>query len=440
MNQRIRSFLIGTCVIGLMIGNAVAQNADSDVPQALFRYLKQEDKVFAWKLNERQDVGGGTIYDMDLTSQKWQGIVWKHALFVYEPKQLTHKNHVLLFVTGGSNGRRPDREDLERGLALAQLCSARVATIHQVPNQPLFGGRREDDLITETWLQYLKTGDETWPLLFPMVKSASRAMDAIEELAKNEWKTEVKGFVITGASKRGWTSWLTPVADKRIVGTAPIVIDVLNFRPQMKHQLDSWGKYSEHIIDYPSKGLIVEGDESPREAQLRRMMDPYTYRKQLGLPKLMVNGTNDPYWVVDAMRLYWPDLVGPKYVLQVPNAGHGLNGGIELALSTVAGFFQHVASETPLPKLTWTRVANGNTIQFLVSTSEKPIASRLWTAHSDTKDFRKSEWNSEPLRMYRDKYIAEIDLPKDGHLAHYGELQFQINGVPYSLCTLIQRD
>jgi PhoPQ-activated pathogenicity-related protein len=440
MIRWIRPFLIGTCFIGLATGSAVAQNAHSDVPQALFRYVHREDKVFEWKLNERKNVGGGTIYDMDLTSQKWHDIIWKHALIVYEPKQLIHRHHVLLFVTGGRNGRRPDREDLEQGLALAQMCGARVATIHQVPNQPLLDGRHEDDLITETWLQYLKTGDETWPLLFPMVKSATKAMDAIEELAEQEWKTEIKGFVITGASKRGWTSWLTPVADKRVVATAPIVIDVLNFRPQMKHQLDSWGKYSEQIIDYSSKGLIVEGDESPRETQLRRMMDPYTYRKQLDLPKLLINGTNDPYWVVDAMGLYWHDLSGPKYVLQVPNAGHGLNGGIELALSTVAGFFQHIASATALPKLTWNRSINGNTLRLSVTTSKKPIASRLWIARSDTKDFRKSRWDAKPLRMQSDTYVAEFELPKKGHIAHYGELQFQINGIPFSLCTLIQRN
>jgi PhoPQ-activated pathogenicity-related protein len=418
----------------------VADAADVMVPQGLARYVEREESVYKWELRSRRKLEKGTIYDMDVTSQTWQGIVWKHPVTICEPNRIRYSKHALLFVTGGSKGRRPSDDDLEIGLSLATLCGARVVTVHQVPNQPLFDGRYEDDLITETWLKYLQTGDETWPLLFPMVKSAVKTMDAIQEFAKSEWEDEIEGFVITGASKRGWTSWLTPVVDERVVATAPIVIDVLNFRPQMKHQLKTWGKYSVQIKDYSSKGLIVEGKESPREAHLRHMMDPYTYRRQLKLPKLLVNGTNDPYWVVDAMSVYWDDLVGPKYVLQVPNAGHGLDGGLELALSTVAAFFQHQASGTPLPQVSWEIEGEEHGAQLKLQTSQKPLSVRFWSAKSETQDFRKSEWTSQAMRGDGAEFINSVSWPESGHLAYYGEAQFHINGVPYSLCTVMQRD
>jgi len=34
-------------------------------------------------------------------------------------------------------------------------------------------------------------------------------MDIIQEFSKKELHHKTKGFVVSGASKRGWTTWLT---------------------------------------------------------------------------------------------------------------------------------------------------------------------------------------------------------------------------------------
>jgi len=416
-----------------------AQAQPAPVASPLQDYLAQPDKVFAWKLNETIDNPLGKIYDIELTSQAWMDITWKHVMMVYEPTEVKHQDHVLLFITGGGHLNKPNEGDRVMGLMLARLCGARVAMLHQVPNQPLLGGRNEDDLITDTFLFQLATGDKRWPLLFPMVKSAVRAMDCIEQLATKEWDSSVKGFVVTGASKRGWTTWLTGASDKRVIGIAPIVIDTLNFPKQMEYQLETWGHYSEQIADYERKGLIKHLIEDP-DFPLWRWVDPWFYRAHLTLPKLIINGTNDRYWTIDALNVYWDDLSGTKYIRYVPNAGHNLQGGREGAMTTLAVFFQHVVEGKPGPSVDWKHETIGDLLQLTIKSGTRPTAVRLWTATSATKDFRESKWSSKPIKETNGSFTDSVPKPTEGHVALYGEIQFNAYGQEYSVTTQIRRE
>lgn len=408
-------------------------------PTSIHRFMERPEPDYGWRELSTTETPLGKVHVLELTSQNWQGIVWKHALVVYDPPQVEHPEHMLLFVTGGRIGNLPGEKDFAMGLSLANGCKARVATLHQVPNQPLMGNRFEDDLITETWLKYLETGDETWPLLFPMVKSAMKAMDALGEFSRKSWDVDVQKFVITGASKRGWTSWLTPVVDKRIVGTAPIVIDVLNFPKQMTFQKETWGSYSEQIADYTSKGLIRESGQpqTPREERLWQMMDPFTYRQQLTLPKLLIVGTNDRYWVVDAMGQYWDDLVGSKFALQVPNAGHNLGDGREHAMNSLAAFFRYIATERPLPQIDWQVTNSERHLTFQFTADPAPVEVKLWQATADRRDFRESNWTAREVPGNGTTRSVRVSLPAQGYVASFGELQFNGFDTPFSLTTLV---
>lgn len=423
-----------------MAADTKAADTKAAVPAAIYEYVERAEPAFAWKVTGRQQLDVGQVLTLNVTSQTWHDVVWEHAVEVCTPAQLRHPNHALLFVTGGRQPpKAPSRDDVTRGLRLAQAAGMRVVTLHQVPNQPLFDGRFEDDAITETWLRYLDDGDTSWPLLFPMVKSAVKTMDAVQELSREQFDAPIESFIITGASKRGWTSWLTPVVDQRIVATAPIVIDVLNFRAQMKHQKSTWGKYSDQIIDYTSKGLIVEGEESDRERDLRLMMDPWNYRDTLSLPKLLVNGTNDPYWVVDAMQLYWDDLQGPKYALFLPNADHDLDDGREKALLSIAAFAQFAAEGRALPQLEWSFARDGDQRTLTVTCSETPTNAVLWSAQSEDLDFRDETWTAGTMAEGDGTWSGSVTGER-ANVAVYADLAFEIHGVPYSLCTLVYRD
>jgi PhoPQ-activated pathogenicity-related protein len=416
------------------------ERASDVIPSALQDYVAARDDAFAWKISATNRSNGLLIYDVDLTSQIWQGITWKHALTVIFPPDVRHKDTALLFIMGGNNGNRTKVGELAMGRMLAMASQMPVALLHQVPNQPLLGELKEDELISETFLRYLDTKDAKWPLLFPMVKSAVRAMDALQELALQKHNTKIERFVVTGASKRGWTTWLSAVADHRVAGIAPIVFDTLDMGPQMRHQKETWGGYSEQIAAYSSKGIIDVLEEQP-ELPLLRWVDPYTYRSELTLPKLLINGTNDRYWVIDAMNLYWQDLIGEKHVLYVPNAGHDLDGGRVAALTTLAVFAQHVAIQKPLPDLSWKHDDDGNRMRLVVTSEQAPKAVRLWVVHSEDKDFRPDRWQAKQVSADdKGQYVAYVEKPTSGHIAFFAEATFTFNTLDFGLSTQMRQE
>src|SRR5690606_33252787 len=99
-----------------------------------------------------------------------------------------------------------------------------------------------------------------------------------------------------------------------------IVIDVLNLEAQMPHQTAIWGAPSAALAPYSERGLVGVL-ASDRGADLRRIVDPYGYRTELTQPKLIVNATNDVFFPIDDLNLYWNGLEGPKHVLYMPNNG-----------------------------------------------------------------------------------------------------------------------
>jgi PhoPQ-activated pathogenicity-related protein len=400
----------------------------------LDEYVKKPDASFAWSQMSNHNTAAGAIIGLKLTSQVWQGITWKHSLTIYEPREIAFQDAMLLFITGGDNGSTSGDDDHKQGFGLAQLCGARVAVLRQVPNQPLLDGKTEDELIAETFVRYLQTNDENWPLLFPMVKSAVRAMDALQTWAKERGRPAVTRFVVAGGSKRGWTTWLTGAVDDRTVAIAPMVIVMLNLGKQGINQLKVWGSYSEQIHDYVERGLI-EKAETPAGTNLWKMVDPFTYRDRLTKPKLLINGTNDRYWTLDALDFYWSDLKGPKHLIELPNAGHGLEVNRDWALSGLGAFFRSVVTNRPLPQLTWdlARGAGGEST-LTIHASSAPVSARIWTARSQSRDFRESRWESAPIKA-RETMTRYVPPVPNGHLALFGELEYQIDGIPYHLTT-----
>ena len=158
---------------------------------ALKNYLQNGDQSFAWKIKESFSLGETTAYELVLTSQQWREHTWTHQLTVLVPQEIEYDG-ALLFITGGSvkdgqpNWKSQDDDVMKSFGAMASKNRAITAVIRQVPNQPLYNDLTEDELISFTLDNFKKDHDFTWPLLFPMTKSAVRAMDAIQEFSQDE--------------------------------------------------------------------------------------------------------------------------------------------------------------------------------------------------------------------------------------------------------------
>jgi len=427
--RRLRKTATVACIAAWLYGLGCA----TAVAGALEDYVNKPDPHYEWKRAQQKKEGWGTATRLEIVSQHWRDQPWNHHMIVIRPKEVRNPGIAFLFITGNGDGEKA----VEMLKTLAERAGAVAAVITRIPNQPLYDGRKEDALIAYTFEQYLKTGDETWPLLFPMVKSAVSGMDTVQTFAQEQFNQKIEKFVVAGASKRGWTPWLTGAVDPRVKAIAPMVIDMLNMRAQLQWSKKVYGKQSEEISEYTEMHFDQRQDE-PGMIKLRGWVDPYEYRLRYTMPKLLLLGTNDPYWTVDSLRNYWNDLPEPKLIYQTPNAGHDLAGGKE-ATQTLAAFFEMIADGKELPRMEWKlRDGTNGRAKIEVTVDQKARAIRLWTAASKDRDFRDNQWSSRELGIASgsSRADAEVRTPRKGYRAYLAEVELTTpDGHTYKLST-----
>jgi PhoPQ-activated pathogenicity-related protein len=393
-------------------------------------YLNNKDKSFRWEISDTHKGEGVTLYRILFTSQVWQGITWKHEMTIIVPDMLKYKD-ALLFITGGhlKNGEPQVHkwdEDLIKGIAgVAKTNMTIAAILWQVPNQPLYDDLTEDALISYTLHNYLNDRDFTWPLLFPMTKSAIRGMDVVQQFSRKEIKWKVKHFIVSGASKRGWTTWLTGAHDKRVKAIGPMVIDVLNMPVNVDYQKVVWGDYSIEIEDYVKLG-IAQQLGTPGGNDLVRMIDPYSYRKALTMPKMIFMGTNDPYWPVDAVKNYIDSIPGDNHICYTPNAEHDL-GDKKTAFAGLSALIGNTVTRKGMPPCQYNITENNGTASIMIEADPSLLEGAiLWSADSEDQDFRDEKWTSREINLSdRSSVQAEIPIPDSGYRAFYVDLRYR---------------
>ncbi len=433
-------FIATFTLLFAFVGHTGADQRKAKKLTALDRYVAKADPNYSYKLVNTIKKEGFTTYVLRMTSQKWRNesevdrTLWEHWLTIAQPDQVTSPTG-FLFITGGSmNSKAPDAMPPNFS-DMAVRTKSVVAELRMIPNEPLtFAGetksRTEDEIIAYTWEKFLKTGDETWPLRLPMTKASVRAMDTITAFAASteggKAKATVAKFMVSGGSKRGWTTWTTAAVDSRVVAIVPYVIDCLNNVKSMDHHYRAYGFWAPAIGDY---WKIHNWAGTPQYTALMEIEDPYSYRDRLTMPKLIINSTGDQYFLPDSWQFYYDDLPGEKYLRYVPNTKHDLKDSD--APNTLDAFYESVQKGTPRPRFTWKMEKDGS---ITVNAKDKPTEVRLWHAtNPKARDFRLDiigkAYTSEVIQPVKEGvYVGRMAKPEAGFTAYFVEMTFPSGG------------
>ncbi len=404
---------------------------------ALDRYVRKPDTSYHYDVAGVLPCSGGcTATLLDMTSQTWRKpeevdrTVWKHWVTVVKPAKVTTST-ALLFITGGANDGRPRTAVDAMMTMLANESGAVVAELRMVPNQPLvFAGetrkRTEDSFIAYTWDKYMRGGDEEWPARLPMTKAAVRAMDAVTDFCKSEKGGGIKvdHYAVSGGSKRGWTTWTTAAVDKRVVAIAPLVIDLLNLQKSFIHHWRVYGFWAPSVGDY-TEMKTMDWMGTKEYANLLKIVEPYSYRARLTMPKYLINAAGDQFFVPDSSQFYWNDLKGEKLIRYVPNTDHSLRNSD--AVEGLLSWFQSIVGGKPRPRYSWKLDKDG---VIRARSTDKPIEVKLWQAtNPDARDFRlekiKAAYKGSVITAdAKGEYVARVAQPDKGYTAYFLELSF----------------
>ena len=416
----------------------VIQNIEETL---LDQYVYKPDPNYHYEIAFQAKKEGYTFYVLKMISQHWlteeevDEPEWWHWVNVVIPDSVNHSTGMMWIGGGAKDDELPEKPG-DIILQSALLTKSITAEIHNIPNQALafrddgYGPRFEDELIAYGWRKFLEGGakdeDAIWLARFPMTKAVVRAMDAVSMVVSKEVNESVDKYLVSGASKRGWTTWTTAAVDDRVIAIVPIVIDLLNVVPSFDHHWRNYGFWAPAVGNYVEEG-IMERIHTPEFKRLLEITEPYSYIDRYEIPKLLINASGDQFFQPDSWQFYWDDLIGEKYIRYVPNTGHSLKDSD--ALKTLISYYQYILSKSERPKFNW--IVDGSKIHVTTDPSNPPDEIKLWQARSNEipRDFRidviGNVWMDSTLIIQPEgKYEIDLTIPNEGWKAYFVELTY----------------
>jgi PhoPQ-activated pathogenicity-related protein len=359
-----------------------------------------------------------------LDKKKVDNVEWSHYVDIVIPNDVETDTGIMFIDSGVNDDSYFRLDSISIGYALKT--KSIIVNIHNIPMQPinfLASDQEkfyEDDLIAYAWSQFLERGakkeDIEWLPRFPMTRAVVRSMDLAQEIALQNNK-ELSDFVVAGASKRGWTAWTTAAVDDRVVGVAPMVIDMLNLVPSFENHYRSYGEFSPAVQDYINYN-IQDWMGTDEFKVLMSYVEPYSFLEKFTMPKYIINAGSDEFFSTDSWRFYYDELPDNKLIRYVPNANHSLNG--RYLNKDLISFFYRIVNNIDLPNLDWDLI-DDNLKVYLDYDGEYSVS--IWRAfNEDGRDFRLWQegelWKESKIDINEDNiYNIELDNQSDGYQA-----------------------
>ena len=188
-------------------------------------------------------------------------------------------------------------------------------------------------------------------------------------------------------------------------------MDLLNLANNTDRAYESLGGWTFEYADYTNAGMVGPVSKTPEFARMADIVDPYSYiSTKRGacspwpnphfetVPKMVVNGGNDEFFLPDDNHIWWDDFKNEKHLLHIPNADHPLNfippsaaKGVQVFGTALLPFYSAVVQGVPRPTFTWDIAADGQSITVgNFSSLAMPEKVSVWAATTSDgfRDFR----------------------------------------------------
>ena len=374
-------------------------------------YIESTKSEFSYEIEDIIYEEEWTGFHIKMISGEWldkkkvEDVEWSHYVDIVIPNE-TITETAIMFIDGGVKDDNYFRLD-SVSVGYALKTKSIIVNIHNIPVQPinfLASDQEnfvEDDLIAYAWSQFLKRGakkeDIEWLPRLPMTRAVVRSMDLAQEIVAQNNK-KLNDFVVSGASKRGWTAWTTAAVDDRVVGVVPMVIDMLNLVPSFENHFRSYGEFSPAVQEYVNYN-IQDWLGTEKFKMLLSYIEPFSFIDKFTMPKYIINAGSDEFFSTDSWRFYYHKLPGKKIIRYVPNKNHSLGGGY--LSEDLVSYFYRIVNDIEIPSLNW-NLTDKKLIAELDYDGEYDVS--VWTAKNENgRDFRLWEEGELWEETYIDK-------------------------------------